>query len=112
MEICFNLSSKKCLSSSDAETGSLFPPCEDSRTAAKMGHAKVATWTCRQNSTREFVQRASFHSISSDTWHTKPFGNSKLRRSDGRPFSVELRRDYPQTIPLIAKTVTGHKSTA
>ncbi|GBO08366.1 hypothetical protein AVEN_139967-1 [Araneus ventricosus] len=32
-------------------------------------------------------------------------GNSQLR-SDGCSFSVELRRDYPQTIPLIAKTVT------
>ncbi|GBM31647.1 hypothetical protein AVEN_196783-1 [Araneus ventricosus] len=39
----------------------------------------------------------------------KLFGNSKLRRRDGCPFSVELRRGYPQTIPLIAKTVTGHK---
>ncbi|GBN86511.1 hypothetical protein AVEN_199743-1 [Araneus ventricosus] len=72
---------------------------------------KSATWTCRQNSTIEFVQRASFHSVSSDTGTQNLFGNSQLRRSDGCPFSVELRRDYPQTIPLIAKTVTGHKST-
>ncbi|GBM09845.1 hypothetical protein AVEN_234673-1 [Araneus ventricosus] len=49
---------------------------------------------------------------SSDTWHTKPFQNSQLRRSDGCPFSDELRRDYPSPRPLIAGTVIRHKSIA
>ncbi|GBL86050.1 hypothetical protein AVEN_89101-1 [Araneus ventricosus] len=64
--------------------------CEDSRTAAQIGLAKVATWTVGKLNIGVFAQRV-FHSISSDTWHTKPFRNSQLRRSDGCPFSVELR---------------------
>ncbi|GBM25258.1 hypothetical protein AVEN_45897-1 [Araneus ventricosus] len=72
-----------------------FQWCEDSWTAVKIGLAKVATWTVGKLHKGVFVQRAFFHSISSDTWHTKPFWNSQLRRSDRCPFSVELRRDYP-----------------
>ncbi|GBM77145.1 hypothetical protein AVEN_209089-1 [Araneus ventricosus] len=49
---------------------------------------------------------------SSDTWHTKPFQNSQLRRSDGCPFTVELRRDNPQPTPLMDETVIGHKTIA
>ncbi|GBM76496.1 hypothetical protein AVEN_102287-1 [Araneus ventricosus] len=49
---------------------------------------------------------------SSDTSHAKPFLNSQLRRSDGYPFSVELRRDYPYPRPLMAETVIGHKAIA
>ncbi|GBM21208.1 hypothetical protein AVEN_265814-1 [Araneus ventricosus] len=67
--------------------------CEDSRTAVKIG--LVATWTVGNLHKGVFAQRAVFHSISSDTWHTKPFRNFQLRRSDGCPFSAELRRDYP-----------------
>ncbi|GBM49008.1 hypothetical protein AVEN_55216-1 [Araneus ventricosus] len=69
--------------------------CEDSRTAVKIGLAKVATWTVGKLHKGAFAQRAVFHSISGDIWHTKPFRNSQLRRSDGCPFSAELRRDYP-----------------
>ncbi|GBM51469.1 hypothetical protein AVEN_197030-1 [Araneus ventricosus] len=69
--------------------------CEDSRTAVKIGLAKIATSTVGKLHKGVFAQRAVFHSVSSDTWHTKPFRNSQLRRNDGCPFSAEMRRDYP-----------------
>ncbi|GBM93907.1 hypothetical protein AVEN_104216-1 [Araneus ventricosus] len=69
--------------------------CEDSRTAAKIGPAKVATWmvgkTPKENSPNELLFTPYLVTLGTQN----RFGNSQLRRSDGCPFSVQLRRDYP-----------------
>ncbi|GBO13343.1 hypothetical protein AVEN_253049-1 [Araneus ventricosus] len=69
--------------------------CEDTRTAAKIGPAKVATWivgkTPKENSPKELLFTPYLVTLGTQNL----FGNSQLRRSDGCLFSVELRRDYP-----------------
>ncbi|GBM71139.1 hypothetical protein AVEN_2757-1 [Araneus ventricosus] len=68
---------------------------KDSRTAAKIDPAKVATWmvgkTPKENSPEELLFTPYLVTLGTQNL----FGNSQLRRSDGCPFSVELRRDYP-----------------
>ncbi|GBM92885.1 hypothetical protein AVEN_227894-1, partial [Araneus ventricosus] len=54
--------------------------CEDSKTAAKISPSKVATWTVGKLHKGEFAQGASFHSISGDTWHTKPFRKLPIKK--------------------------------
>ncbi|GBN04283.1 hypothetical protein AVEN_167145-1, partial [Araneus ventricosus] len=69
--------------------------CEDSRTTAKIGPAKVATWmvteTPKENSPKDLLFTPYLVTFGTQNL----FGNSQLRKSDGCPFSVELRRDYP-----------------
>ncbi|GBL73177.1 hypothetical protein AVEN_159249-1 [Araneus ventricosus] len=69
--------------------------CEDSRTAAKIGPAKGATWMVGKTPKEDLPKELLFIPYLVTLATQNLFGNSQLRRSDGCPFSVELRRDYP-----------------